>query len=182
MCCAQNPFFLLYVLEHKRRPEDDKLVPVDGGPRGKPAVLQRDEAGRFQRVLLRLLRRFILQERVQAREQGRPSGTIYRVVLQYNIQGRPSGTIYRVVLQVQYTVSSFITIYRVVLYYNIQGRPSGTLDRVVLQVHCTLKGSSFRYNIQGRPSLQCTGSSFSYTVLGRPRQSLRTCNSPCICN
>ena len=160
-----KPFFLLYVLEHKRRPEDDKLVPVDGGPRGKPAVLQRDEAGRFQRVLLRLLRRFILQERVQAREQGRPSGTIYRVVL-----------------QVQYTVSSFITIYRAVLYYNIQGRPSGTLDRVVPQVHCTLKGSSFRYNIQGRPSLQCTGSSFSYTVLGRPRQSLRTCNSPCICN
>ena len=63
--------FVMYVdvcLEPERWPEDDQLVPADGGPRGEPLVQQRHPQGRLQRLLLRLQRCLLLQERVQSRE------------------------------------------------------------------------------------------------------------------
>ncbi len=65
---------LLCVLEYERRAEDDQLVPPDGGRGGEPLVLQRDAERHVGRVPVRLLGRLLLQERVQARQQGFPTG------------------------------------------------------------------------------------------------------------
>ncbi len=62
------------VLEYERRAVDDQLVPPDGGRGGEPLVLQRDEERYVGRVPVRLLRRLLLQERVQARQSGFPTG------------------------------------------------------------------------------------------------------------
>jgi hypothetical protein len=64
----------LCVLEYERGAEDDQLVPPDGGRGGEPLVLQRDAERHVGRVPVRLLRRLLLQERVQARQSGLPTG------------------------------------------------------------------------------------------------------------
>ncbi len=64
----------LCVPEYERCAEDDQLVPPDGGRGGEPLVLQRDAERHVGRVPVRLLRRLLLQERVQARQSGLPTG------------------------------------------------------------------------------------------------------------
>jgi hypothetical protein len=64
----------LCVPEYERCAEDDQLVPPDGGRGGEPLVLQRDAERHVGRVPVRLLRRLLLQERVQARQSGFPTG------------------------------------------------------------------------------------------------------------
>ncbi len=66
--------FFLCVQEYERRAEDDQLVPPDGGRGGEPLVLQRDAERHVGRVPVCLLRRLLLQERVQARQSGLPTG------------------------------------------------------------------------------------------------------------
>ncbi len=62
------------VPEYERCAEDDQLVPADGGRGGEPLVLQRDAERHVGRVPVRLLRRLLLQERVQARQSSFPTG------------------------------------------------------------------------------------------------------------
>jgi hypothetical protein len=66
--------FFLCVPEYERGAEDDQLVPPDGGRGGEPLVLQRDAERHVGRVPVRLLRRLLLQERVQARQSSFPTG------------------------------------------------------------------------------------------------------------
>ena len=73
----------MLVSEYERGAEDDQLVTADGGPGGEPLVLQRDPERRVQRLLLHLLRSLVLQERIQAREQGGSTGKHYLVYFTY---------------------------------------------------------------------------------------------------